>query len=367
MIAWQADLVRALGCNRIICLCDGPTPELLSLQQEAEADGVQVNLIRGPLQLVGLVSADQELVVLADGLVPDRSITSRLFGEGRGVATLPAEAGIAAGFERIDAGNSWGGVIVTRGNVAEKLANMPPDSDCISLLLRLALQAGTRTVALDTAWLHSGEWMLMSDPDQVAARENALLASYAAPIHWTGPGRSLAEKLARRLSPAHLARGPAIFGTIFVASGLGAVASASQDYAAAAMLFLAFAGFSLAVSRALGRFRNGLFGRDKRSIFDKYGRDLFDISAVVSLVLPTTLPMLGEKLYLPVMLFGLLRLAERLPSPRWRALWSDRISLALILCAGAWSGLITEALAVLSLLALLFCLFFRPSPSITAD
>lgn len=367
VIAWQAELVRELGCTRIICLCDGPTPELLALQQTAEAEGVQVNLVRGPLQLVGLVSADQELLVLADGLVPDRTIATRLFGEGRGVATLPAEAGIAAGFERIDAANSWGGVIVARGSIVEKLADMPPDSDSISLLLRLALQSGSRTVALDTAWLHSGDWMLMSDATHVSARENALLDAHAAHAPWSGPGRALAAKLARRLSPGQLGRGPALFGGAFLAGGVGAIAAASREYAVAAMLLLAVSGFSLATARALGRFKSGLFGRSNGSIFDRFGKGLLDIAAIVSLTIPATVPMLGERLFLPVMLVGLLRLAERVDAPRWQALWGDRIALALVLGGGAWFGFLPETMATITLIALIFCLFFRSESSITAD
>lgn len=366
VIAWQADLVRELGCNRIICLCDGPTPELLALQQAAEADGVKVNLIRGPLQLVGLVSADHELLVLADGLVPDRAIAERLFREGRGVATLPAEAGIAAGFERIDAANSWGGVIVARGSIVERLADMPPDSDCVSLILRLALQSGTRTVALDTAWLNSGQWMLMSNAEQVSARENALLDAHATQVHWTGPGRAIAAKLARRLAPGQLERGPAMFGGAFILGSLGAIGAASQEYVPVALLLLAFSGFCLATARALGRFKNGLFGREMRPVFDKHGKDLLDIVAIASLTVPANLPMLGRRIFLPLVLIGLLRLAERITAPRFQALWGDRIALAVILAAGAWLGVLTETMAVVSLLALAFCLFFKPKASITA-
>ncbi len=148
--------------------------------------------------------------------------------------------------------------------------------------------------------------------------------------------------------------------------GLGAIGAASQDYPLVAMLLLAFSGFCLATARALGRFKNGLFGREIRPIFDKYGKDLLDIVAIASLTVPASLPMLGGRIFLPLVLFGLLRLAERITAPRFQALWGDRIALAVILATGAWLGVLPETMAVLSLMALAFCLFFKPRASITA-
>ena len=160
ILVWQADLAISLGCERIVCLAQGPTPELLELQQELEEKGLSFQLIRGSLQLVSLLSADQDILVLADGLVFDRELAHAAIGDKRGIAALPAEEGIAAGFERIDANRAWAGLLVARANIVERLADMPPDVDTISLILRLALQAGVPVVLCDKQHLDSGNVLI---------------------------------------------------------------------------------------------------------------------------------------------------------------------------------------------------------------
>ena len=54
----QLDFALALGCERIVCIADGPDPRVLALQHRAEAAGAQFNLIAGARWLVTLVHAN---------------------------------------------------------------------------------------------------------------------------------------------------------------------------------------------------------------------------------------------------------------------------------------------------------------------
>lgn len=367
IIAWQADLALRLGAERIICLAQSAVPELIELQREIEGRGKRFQLIRGPLQLVSLVSADQEILVFADGLVVDPELAEAVVAKTRGVAALPAEEGIAAGFERIDADRAWGGLLATRANIVERLADMPPDADTVSLLLRLTLQSGTQVILLDKQRLASGELILAQGEGALAKRETALLDRAAVATPWTAPGIALAHRLARRLSPGALERGPMGGLAAGIAFGLGAIGLSISDYKFAALLLVALATFALVISlafRDLSRRLRGIVAAVKEVFWINV---LIDILLISVLVLPSTLPMLARALFLPVLLIGLLRLGTRLPHRRVSAFLSDRILLALALAPAAWFGVLPQAMALASLVVLALLLWRGQGSRITGD
>ena len=81
LIDWQLDLVRDLDCQRVICIAAGPSSQLDSFRNRVEQSGLEFHAIGGPLQLVSLVSADQELVVLGDGVIIDREFLLSAFAK----------------------------------------------------------------------------------------------------------------------------------------------------------------------------------------------------------------------------------------------------------------------------------------------
>ena len=366
ILVWQADLAISLGCERIVCLAQGPTPELLELQQELEEKGLSFQLIRGSLQLVSLLSADQDILVMADGLVFDRELAHAAIGDKRGIAALPAEEGIAAGFERIDANRAWAGLLVARANIVERLADMPPDVDTISLILRLALQAGVPVVLCDKQHLDSGNVLIGNGQDALKVREKSLLDVSSETAPWSAPGIAVSHRLARRLAPDGLARGPLVAAGISLASGAASIALAAADYVPAAVAIFAAAAFSAETGIALTRLRARLFSRQDPNRVPKISL-LLDIVMAIVLTLPATLPMVPERAFLPVLLLGLLRLANRQLPSGFKELAADRTLLAILLAASAWFGVLPQAMAILSL-AVLGSLLFRPgSLQITRD
>ncbi len=367
VIAWQVDLVRELGCERIVCLSEGPSPELIGLQREVEASGLKFNLIRGSLHLVGLVTADQDIVVIADGLVVERALACGMLKDGRGILALPAEAGIAAGFERIDAEHAWAGVLIARANIVSQLADLPPDSDTVSLLLRLALQAGTRRIPIEKERLDGGELLLAIDRSELDRRETALLEGSARRSHWTAPGQFAANLLARRLAPDGLARGPVIAGASAVLMMLGATVLSGMDHAFSAVCTMIAGTFALATGRTMAAMKVRLLGREENPRFVWLAGVLRDILAGAALTLPSLPFMLPRRAFLPLVMIGLLYLAARTGAERWRAMWEDRTLLFLLLAPAAWFGSLTQAMAVLTIAALTYCLVSGRNSSITTD
>jgi hypothetical protein len=119
-------------------------------------------------------------------------------------------------FERIDAARHWAGVLAMRGAAVQHLADFPDDADATSLLLRLALQAGTPCTQLAARELVPESWMLADSPAAVARHGTALIASAAPPADWYAPGLTLASTLVRALVPRGLGQGaPVVGGTGF--------------------------------------------------------------------------------------------------------------------------------------------------------
>lgn len=365
LLSWQVDLARDLGCSRIVCLAEGESEQLDEIRELVEDLGLDFHMVRGPLPLVGLLTADQELVVIADGLVADRELVRELIGQGRGVVALPDDAGIEAGFERIDASHAWGGIIVSRANIAQQLADMPPDSDAISLLLRLALQAGTRLIPLDEEALESGDWLLVRERGALAQREETLLDRSVEQVSWSAPGIALSRRLARALAPDGLERGGTIAMVVGALGLVGAIASASYDYAFPAVASFLAGSFAFASSEALTRLKARLRGSGDGTSRARHLQNLLDIALLAVLALPATAFNALDRLFLPLMLVGLLRLAATLAPARWENAWRDRTSVALILLVAAWFGSLEQAMAVLCVATLGFCLFFRRKSQIT--
>lgn len=358
-------MARDLGCERIICLAERDSEPLQDLREAVENEGLEFQLVRGPLPLARLLSADQELLVIADGLVIDRERLSQIFTEQRGVAALPAEQGIAAGFERIDADHAWGGVLLTRARIAEQLAEMPPDSDTISLLLRLALQSGARLVEVSAEVLESGEWLLARDRAALARREEALLDRSVESGVWNAPGTAMVHRIARALAPDALGRGPGIaLGT--GATGLAVAAIvADLGMSFAAMAIFMIAAFSLRLGEALARLKARLQGLGIRPGRAGLISNIADIVLFLVLFLPFEAPTAMQRLFLPLMFLGLLRLAQGLAPEKWRATWADRILAAALLLPAAWIGVLDQTLAAMCVAMLAFCLFYRRESKIT--
>jgi hypothetical protein len=137
----QLDFALAAGCERVIALGNGASPEAIALRHASEARGARFVSIGDAHGLLGAVPAGDELLVLAPGLLPEDRRALDALERGTAILVLPAGPGVAAGFERIDLERAWGGALVLSGRLVERLSDLPPDSEATAALLRIALQA----------------------------------------------------------------------------------------------------------------------------------------------------------------------------------------------------------------------------------
>lgn len=371
VIAWQAALLHSLGVERVLCLTDTTTAsdELLQLQHALETGGIAFHALKGFAAIPALVRAEDDLVIIADGLLPDRAIVRAVLGgEGafaRAVATIPADHPLATArpedFERIDAARCWAGVLAMRGAPVQQLADMPGDGDAISLLLRLALQAGTPSRDLADRELLPESWLFADSTEALAKHETDLVARAAPPADWRAPGMAIASALVRVLVPPGLAQGGLVAGGLGLALLLGAVLLAAFGPAAAALGMAALGAFGAQVSLGF----TGIASRLKREEPETRASEVLE--AVMDILISLTLwfalapwPAWEPLAALGPVLIGLARLVALAPgSPLGRSV-PDRTSLLLLLALAAMAGRLPEAISCLAL-GLLAALLLRRS------
>jgi hypothetical protein len=362
VIAWQAALLQTLGCERVLCLAETPGGTVLELQHMLEGAGVQFHALLGLGAIPALVRAEDDLVILADGLVPDPAVVRALVGGERDqplqrmVATIPADHPFAAAhpadFERIDATRHWGGVLVMRGAPAQRLADFPGDADAVSLLLRLALQAGTPTRALAARELVSETWLLADSHAAVQRQSGALIAGAAPPADWRVPGTALAGAAVRAIVPRGLEQGPVIAGGAALVLLLSAVMAAAFGFSATGLALAATGllaarishGFAALAAR-LRRAGEAAPGAPDRALAGAC--DLLAGAALWFALAP--FPEWQPLAALGPVAYALTRLAARGGDSALAAAASDRVGVLFLLAGAAAFGLLPEALACLAL------------------
>ncbi|HTM96512.1 MAG TPA: hypothetical protein VL100_11950 [Croceibacterium sp.] len=359
----QLDFALAWGAERIVCLAAGLDPKVMELQHAAEGEGARFNLVSGAPAMLGLVAAEDELLVLADGLLPLSHRALELLEQGRTVLLLEAEAGAAAGFERVDLNHAWAGALAVPGALVERLGALPPDIEPVSALLRIALQARIPERLLPEAVLGSGSWSLAGGAGQMAQREAAWLGAQLPPVSGFAPGSWLAHGVVASTGANLLRRGtrPALLGIAGGVLAAGGVIAAWQLWPAAGLLL---AGLGWLAGGAAG----GLRAIARAGIRRKEGPAWpwvalgwgIDAAFVAILAFASPLPV-PQALFAPLVLLGLLRISPRLVKGAPAAALTDRALLAVILAIAAAAGGLSATVEVLAIL--LLALFLAPLAS----
>lgn len=344
----QLALALALQCDRIVCIAPALTNPIVELQHLAERAGAQFHVIPGARPLVGLVTATDELIVLADGLFASTAEACDLLSDGQSVLVQPIELGLAAGFERIDLNHAAAGAMRLPGRLVERLADLPADCDAVSSLQRIALQAGVRQRALPAPGQDGLFWTLVRSDDEAHAIEPLWIRQRTRDAAPLGPARALALLAVRGLGPALLHAG----------SGANAVLIGAM----AAVLLALGAGWSGYVATGLGLCALGWLLRESaallvrierdeiapRKVIDGLGAYAWLIDAVLVVLLawaadaPGNHPFL-ERLFPPFMLIALLRVVSNLPTGRWSGWLTDRSLVALMLMGTMLAGVMGDA------------------------
>ena len=362
----QLALALAMECERVVCLAREMSPELIRLQHDAEAAGARFHVVPGARALAGLITANDEVLVIADGLLALPQAALDLLQGSAVVLVQPVEQGIAAGFERIDINHASAGMLRIPGRLVDRLNELPADCDVASALTRIALQAGIAQRQLPAELRDGLRWKLVRDEDDAHATEAGWIAIHIDDDMPGTPGSVLARLGVRQFGPAMLHAGSggntlavAASATLLIAMGIGwfgltAIAVLLCGIAwsvrhAATMLFRAERE-SLALPPLL-QHREAVFG-------------WFADTALVLILAwsAAAYPWLSiwQRGFAPLMLVCIVRLVPRAIEGRWAGWIGDRLLLGAILAIAAGAAVLPQTVSLLAV-ALAFAGIVWPS------
>lgn len=222
----QLGLALALGCTRVVVVTEALTGEVIALQHASENAGARFHVITSAHALLPLVNADDDLIVLGDGLVALPEMALAQLDAATGVLALPVEAGMAAGFERIDINHAYAGAMRLPGRLVAGLGDLPPEWNAAAALLRLAVQGRMPLRALPQAVLDDGRWIVVRSEAEAHAFEPVWLRLHTQSAHVRSPGEWIVERTVHLAGPALLHAGTrpwvvALGGVVALLLGLG--------------------------------------------------------------------------------------------------------------------------------------------------
>lgn len=352
----QLAIVLALGCERIVCIARGIQPGLVELQHVAEDHGARFHVVSGPRGLVGLITANDELLVLADGLLiaPEAAVSQ--LDAGQGVIVQPIELGQPAGFERIDLNHAAAGAMRVPGALVERLAELPADCDVMSSLQRIALQAGVAQRMLPSGLRETGAWRLIRDEGEAQGAEAELFREQTSLSGLTSASEFVARIAARAVGPAlmHSGSGGNAVGALaaailLLAGGAGWFQSTvlALMLCTAADVLRRAAGLLLRIERQSLNLPRSMLPRE---LLFGWAMDLI----LIFVLSWSRSAEIGENtfthIFPAIMLIAMLRLLPQILGSRWSGWLEDRGLLCLILAfvVAASGGMPTGLIAAIA-------------------
>lgn len=351
----QIEFAAACGCSEVIVLGGTGATEAIALRHLAEGLHLKFREMSGPHALARAAQPGERLLVLQPGLLPDPSAWPRGADSERGIVlTLPAGAGVEAGFERIDLAHAWAGALVLPGALISRLLTLPDDIEAASALLRIALQADVPLAGLDLAALADATWCLPRGADEARLAEETWLerqigdeaaASLSYRLAAFGLRRSGGRLLERREAK------PVALGVALLLP-LAAIVLCRADMEIAGFLALAVASALLELALGLGRLqqaRRGVFAiRDRLAPL----RWLLDAAMLACGILAIEGDMI-ERIFAPLVLLAAFHAGRADPGDPSNT-WRDRGLVAATVAIGAFAystqaGVMVAALALLAL------------------
>ncbi|MBN8500539.1 MAG: hypothetical protein J0M19_05260 [Sphingomonadales bacterium] len=352
----QVALAAELRCERVICIARGLSPDILELQHLVEAGGAQFHLIGQARALLGMVSAVDEIFVLADGLFASTAVAAALLDEGQAVLVQPIDQGLAAGFERIDANWASAGAMRLPGRLMERLAELPGDCDAGSALLRIALQAGIRQRPIPQSGNEGLFWSIVRSEDDAHNLEPHWIRQRTQDDGAPSAARGVALVAVRKFGPAllHAGSGARAVGIAAALAALLAIGAGWLRFPAVGLGFVAIGWILRETAVLLARIESDM-GRGPAGLARKelYGWLLDGIIVVLAAWGTEMHPgqHFIDRLFPSFMLIALLRIVPRLLAPRWTGWFADRAVLAIFLTVAIGGGVGSAAIHIAAVLA----------------
>lgn len=203
LIEYQARQASLAGASEILIRVASVTPALSQAVDRLSADGIKVNLVRDMITLVREAPRDRDMLLIGDGVLAAQPYLDAL-GQIEGNALLVSDDSRAsAPFERIDAGQRWGGLARVTPELLFGTLDMIGEWDLELTLVRAAVQADARRITAPQDDLLEGRVALVDGQRHADLVGQAVVSRQPRPDAGTGGAdHYLLDPLAGLLVPA---------------------------------------------------------------------------------------------------------------------------------------------------------------------
>ena len=260
----QAARLADVGVTHMAIAVGAVPGDLLATCDRIRRRGLTVTPVRQAADLMGLVQADDRIVLVADGLRAGGTHYAAIAGPGSPAILVTGDTVLTQGFERIDATRRWGGLAAISQSMVSELAAMPGEWDMMLTLLRIAVQSGARRLYCEPALFEQGEIAIVTDRPTAALIEQSSLQQVE--YGGMGLGRSAIMMPLVRLAGPLLVKSPNtarylpwITALLWIIVALLAL----SGLAAAGALVAIVGGLGLAAMRFLSSFRAESAAQDR--------------------------------------------------------------------------------------------------------
>ncbi len=354
----QLRLALSVGCERIACVTDTIPPEVVALQHIAERKGAKFHIVRRVSDLAGLIVATDDVLAIADGLFAEPDLAESMVAGGRFIAALPVDVALEAGFERIDREWVWAGLMLVPGHLVDRLADLPPDSDPIAALLRIALQSQVKVTPIETALVTENRLALAVSGERAGELETVWLRSRVDPAGFSEPTRAVTDRIGLRWGGQWLARGVGAFKLASAALGITALSAGAAWFFGPVFGFAGAIGgaFAANLAASVAQLDSGDGSERTRRAVLACARLLVDGVIIGGLMLLAGPDMWQTALFSGILLVGLARLSKIEGLSNLARPITDRVVLLALIITSSVLGypLETVQLLALAILAGLF-------------
>ncbi|HEX2762875.1 MAG TPA: hypothetical protein VHM92_03380 [Allosphingosinicella sp.] len=144
----QAMIASGAGAQLIVIVVERVMSSLGAALDRLRAEGLEVVLARNAEEAAEAVHPTDRLLLMGDGVVTPEAAVRRLLTAGGHAILTVADVRVDNRYERIDAQSRWAGLALIDGQMLKDTAAMLNDWDLQSTLLRRAVQAGARQIAV---------------------------------------------------------------------------------------------------------------------------------------------------------------------------------------------------------------------------
>ena len=259
----QIDAAQRFGCEKFIFHCPVTHGALLQKIDAMKQQGLDAEYVRSPSDLVQYASEQDNIIYIADGILPNAEIVEQLSGPQQELLFTVLHADEYQEFERIDLNQRWLGIVSLNAARLTAMIDIPDDWEIGSALLRTAAQTdcpraiisdrrmGAGAIAHVQSEISAGQFTRRKLKEMTAKGDNFL-------------NRFLLRPLTKRILPKlwKHERAPLYLGIFTLTAGLSAIFAAAFGYPIVSLALLFVGSIAQFVRTSMVQFNNAVKMRD---------------------------------------------------------------------------------------------------------